>query len=87
MWFNSPEESAVELHVFEDTSSCAYGAVAYLEFKSNSEFKCSFVIGKSRIAPIKENSLSISKLELHAAVTVSRIKVKIMWSHFLPISH
>ena len=36
------------------------------------------MIGKSRIAPIKENSLSIPKLELQAAVTASRIKVKIM---------
>ena len=36
------------------------------------------MIGKSRIAPIKDNSLSIPKLELQAAVTVSRIKVKIM---------
>ena len=36
------------------------------------------MIGKLRIASIKENSLSIPKLELQAAVTVSRIKVKIM---------
>ena len=36
------------------------------------------MIGKSRIAPIKENSLSILKLELQAAVTASKIKVKIM---------
>ena len=76
--FNFPEESALELHVFADTSSCAYGAVAYLRFQSNSELKCSFVIGKSRTAPIKENSLSIPKLELPAAVTASRIQVKIM---------
>ena len=36
------------------------------------------MIGKSRIAPIKENSLSIPKLQLQAAVTLSRIKVKIL---------
>ena len=36
------------------------------------------MIGKSRIAPIKGNSLSISKLELQAAVTASKIKAKIM---------
>ena len=76
--FKFPEESALELHVFADTSNCAYGVVAYLWFKSSSEFKCSFVIGKLRIALIKENSLSIPKLELQAVVTVSRIKVKIM---------
>ena len=36
------------------------------------------MIGKSIIAPIKENSLSLPKLELEAAVTASRIKVKIV---------
>ena len=36
------------------------------------------MIGKLRIALIKENSLSIPKLELQTVVTVSRIKVKIM---------
>ena len=77
VWFY-PQESALELQVFPDASSCTYGDVAYLRFQSNSELKCSFVIGKSRIAPIKENSLSIPKLELQAAVTASRIKVKIM---------
>ena len=76
--FKFSEKSILELHVFADASSCAYGAVAYLRFKSNSEFKCSFVIGKSRIAPFKENSLSIPKLELQVAVTTSRIKIKIM---------
>ena len=65
------------MHVFADASSCAYDAVAHSRFKSNSEFKCSFVIGKSRIAPIKENPLSIPKLELQAALTATRIKVKI----------
>ena len=63
---------------FVDASSCAYGAVAYLLFKSNIEFKCSFVIGKLRIAPIKGNLLSIPKLELQAPVTMSKIKVEIM---------
>ena len=36
------------------------------------------MIGKSRIALIKENSLSITNLELQAAVTASTIKVRIM---------
>ena len=58
--------------------SCAYYAVAYLQFKSSREFKYSFVIGKLRIAPIKENSFSIQKLEPQTAVIPSRIKAKIM---------
>ena len=62
----------VKLHVFADASSCAYGTL-YLQFKSRSEVKCCFVIGKLRIVPVKENSFSISKLELQVAVTASRI--------------
>ena len=62
--FKFQEKSALQLHFFADASSCAYDAVAYLRFKSNNKFKCGFVIGKSRIAPIKENSLSIPNLEL-----------------------
>ena len=42
------------------------------------------VIGKLRIAPVKENSSSIPKLEPQAAVTASRIKVKNKKS--LPVS-
>ena len=72
--FKFPGESALELHVFADASSCAYGAVPNLRFKSSSEFKCSFMIDKSRNTQIKENSLSITKLELQVAFTVSKIK-------------
>ena len=54
-------ESAVELHVFPDASGCACGAAVYLRFKSSSEFEWSFVIGKLRIAPVKENSFNMPK--------------------------
>ena len=38
----------------------------------------SFVIGKSRLAPLNEKSLSIPKLELRAAVIAVRIKNKLI---------
>ena len=47
-------DSALELKVFADASNCASGTVADLRFKSSIGFKCSFVIGKSRITPIKK---------------------------------
>ena len=38
----------------------------------------SFVIGKCRLVPLNEKTLSVLKLELQAAVTVVRIKSKLI---------
>ena len=46
--------------------------------KLNSDVKVSFVLGKSRLAPIKEKSLTIPKLELQAALIAVRIKEKLV---------
>ena len=40
--------------------------------------KCGFIFRKLRLAPIKQNSLTIPKLELQAAVIASRIKLTIL---------
>ena len=65
----------LELHIFPDSSSKAYGAVSYLRLISNS-ITCAFIAGKSRLAPIKENLLT--KLELQAAVIASRMKATLI---------
>ena len=57
----------VKLHVFVDASTRAYGAVAYL----TSDNDVSFVMAKNRVAPLK--NLTLSKLELMAAVVAARI--------------
>ena len=55
-----------EIHHFCDASQCAYGAVSYLrQVDSNSQAHCSFLVGKSRLAPLKQ--MSIPRLELAAA--------------------
>ena len=66
------------LLIFADSSSKAYGCAAYFRFVKKNKAKVSFVIGKSRLAPYKEIRLSISKLELQAAVTATRIKTKLL---------
>ena len=59
--------SVCEIHHFADASSFAYGACCYLRLINNQgKIHCPFLIGKSRLAPIK--SVSIPRLELTAAV-------------------
>ena len=71
-------EQGSQLHVFADASNNAYGAVAYLRQEHDENVKCSFIFGKSRLAPIKQNSLTVPKLELRAAKISSRIKLTIL---------
>ena len=66
------------LHIFADTLSNAYGCAAYFRVVENNKAKVSFVIGKSRLAPLKEKRLSIPKLELQATVTATRTKTKLL---------
>ena len=56
----------MQLHVFTDASTKAYGTVAYL---SNGN-QTSLVISKSRVAPLKQ--LTLPQLELMAALTAAR---------------
>ena len=51
-----------ELHIFADSSSKPYGCAAYFRVVKNNKVKVSFVIGKSRLAPLKEKCLSSPKV-------------------------
>ena len=57
----------LQLHVFSDASKDGYGAVAYLRYQRNDQIHVAFVIGKSRVAPVRQ--LTIPKLELNGAWT------------------
>ena len=61
----------LELHVFCDASITALSTVAYYRFQHNHCAKVRFVLGKSRVAPMKQKN--IPKLELHAAVMGLRV--------------
>ena len=61
------EIKEVELHLFSDSSRQGYAAVAYLRLKDvTNQVHCAFVMGKARLAPIRE--ISIPRLELTAVV-------------------
>ena len=65
-----------QLHIFCDSSTKAYGAVAYLRITSSIHGpQTSFVMGKSRVAPLKEQTLP--RLELLAALTGARLSATI----------
>ena len=68
------EISRIEVHVFSDASQEAYGAVAYLRYvSSEGQIHCAFVIGKSRLAPMRV--VTIPRLELMAAVLAVQINI------------
>ena len=63
---------SVQLHHFSDASQQGYGAVSYLRFLNDKDaIHCSFMMGKARTAPLK--TVTISRLELSAAVVASRL--------------
>ncbi|KER26441.1 hypothetical protein T265_06298 [Opisthorchis viverrini] len=59
------------LHVFSDVSEVGYGAVAYLRCESVEQVRCSFLMGKSRVAPLEP--VTILRLELQVAVLAVRL--------------
>ena len=73
----------VQLHLFSDVSLEAMCIVSYFRAEVNDGVEVSFVLGKSRIAPIKQ--LSIPRLELQAAVYSVRLRTLIVQEHDLRI--
>jgi hypothetical protein len=66
------EISSCELHHFSDASQKGYGAVSYLKIvDKDGKAHCSFVMGKSRLTPLK--AVTIPRMELSAAVVAARL--------------
>lgn len=65
---------SVELHHFSDASEEGYGQCSYLRLlDTENQVHCSFVIGKARVAPLKQ--VSVPRLELTAALVSARMSV------------
>nr|XP_055074289.1 uncharacterized protein LOC129453915 [Misgurnus anguillicaudatus] len=66
------EVTMAQLHHFCDASEVGFGAVSYLRLLNSKQEVCvSFVIGKARVAPLKQ--VTIPRLELTAAVLAVRL--------------
>ncbi len=66
------ETKSTQFHHFSDASQQGYGAVSYIRVEVVSgNVKCSFLMGKSRLAPIKP--VTIPRLELLAAVVSTKL--------------
>ena len=75
------ESEKIELHCFADASRSGFGAVCYLRTIRDRNYACSFIIGKSKVAPKKQ--LSIPRLELCAAVVATRLARLVVREHGL----
>lgn len=72
-----------ELHHFSDASQTAYGTVSYLRLESADSVHVSFIIGKARVAPLKQ--VTIPRLELAAAVLAVRVDTMLVKELSLPL--
>ena len=55
-------DTDIDLHVFTDASKITYGLACYIRVKVKSQLKCSFVMSKSKPAPVNKVSKSIPQL-------------------------
>ncbi|XP_045905970.1 uncharacterized protein LOC123971296 [Micropterus dolomieu] len=61
----------IQLHHFSDASEVGYGAVSYLRLERDNKVHVAFMMGKARVAPLKQTT--IPRLELTAAVLAVRV--------------
>ncbi|XP_053274096.1 uncharacterized protein LOC128436341 [Pleuronectes platessa] len=65
------DPATAQLHHFSDASQVGYGTVSYLRLEKDDSVQVSFLLGKARVAPLKQTT--IPRLELTAAVLAVRV--------------
>ncbi|XP_065095026.1 uncharacterized protein LOC135716294 [Ochlerotatus camptorhynchus] len=76
--------SSLQLHVLVDAGEKAYGAVAFFRVTTPNGSRCSLVMAKTKVAPLKP--LSIPRLELQAAVLGVRLLNTVVANHDVQIT-
>ncbi|GFS61943.1 integrase catalytic domain-containing protein [Trichonephila clavipes] len=72
-----PSTIRIEIHGFSDASERAYAAVVYINcFNESGQSQTRLLCSKSRVAPLK--TLTIPRLELSAALLLSRLVKKVV---------
>ena len=68
---------SIEVHHFADASEVGYGVVTYVRLVNvDRKIHVSFLLGKSRVAPLKQTS--IPRMELTAATVAVRVNAMIL---------
>ncbi|GFX63925.1 integrase catalytic domain-containing protein [Trichonephila clavipes] len=81
-----PSTIRIEIHGFSDASERAYAAVVYIKcFNESGQSQTRLLCSKSRVAPLK--TLTIPRLELSAALPLSRLVKKVVPILQLPINN
>ena len=76
--------ASVELHQSADASDVGYGCVIYLRFENSAgQIHCSFIFGKSQVAPLKQ--MTIPQMELAAAVLAVKVDFQLRRELDLPL--
>ncbi|XP_062541306.1 uncharacterized protein LOC134209336 [Armigeres subalbatus] len=74
---------SLELHIFTDAGELGYGCSAYFRVETDKGVRCSLVMAKSKVAPLKYQS--IPRMELQAALLGARMMHTVCDNHTLPI--
>ena len=65
----------IQIHIFCDSSIKAYGAVVYVRVLTKDGYEISFLISKSRVAPLKKKTIPI--IELLAALIAIHLGIMV----------
>ncbi|XP_062526540.1 uncharacterized protein LOC134199505 [Bombyx mori] len=79
--FNNTNPEPIQIHGFADASEKGFGACVYIRYKDQEDFiQTHLIIAKTRVAPLSVR-LTIPRLELMAAVLLSKLIEKVMLTY------